>query len=180
MTTRESELVELVDAEGKACGAATVQEAHSAPGIRHRAFSVHLLDPNGRLLLQQRSAAKTRFALRWANAACGHPAPGEAVAAAASRRLAEEIGLASVELTEVGVYGYRALDQASGRVEDEYDHVFLGIVDPDAAPARPNPAEVAGLRWVPPNDLLKEISARPEDFAPWLAGVTDVALGGMS
>ncbi|HEX6686503.1 MAG TPA: hypothetical protein VF062_27270, partial [Candidatus Limnocylindrales bacterium] len=57
---REEQLVELVDPQGVACGTATVARAHSAPGIRHRAFSVHLFDPQGRLLLQQRAAAKTR------------------------------------------------------------------------------------------------------------------------
>lgn len=178
MSSRESQLVELVDANGGAVGTATVEQAHSAPGLKHRAFSVHLLDSTGRMLLQQRAASKTRFALRWANAACGHPTPGEPVARAASRRLAEEIGLRSIELTEIGVYGYRALDAETGRVEDEYDHVFLGILDGRRNIVRANPAEVAALRWVPPDELLKELDARPDDFAPWLAGVTDIALGG--
>lgn len=177
MTSREEDLVELVDDAGQACGTATVAQAHAAPGIRHRAFSVHLFDPHGRLLLQQRAAVKTRFALRWANATCGHPAPGEAVNVAARRRLVEEIGIRGVELTEIGVYGYRAMDPATGRVEHEYDHVLLGILGDQPAPAQFDPSEVAALRWVPPEDLLKELEARPEEFAPWLAGVTDVALG---
>jgi isopentenyl-diphosphate delta-isomerase len=177
-STRESQLVELVDDDGIACGQATVADAHSAPGIRHRAFSVLLLDSRGRMLLQQRAAAKTRFALRWANATCGHPAPGERVLEAARRRLAEEIGVKAVDLTEVGVYAYRAADPASGRVEDESDHVLLGILAADHDPARPDPSEVAALRWVPPTELLRELRSKPDDFAPWLAGVTDVALGG--
>lgn len=173
---RESQLVELVDADGHACGEATVADAHTAPGLRHRAFSVHLFDRRGRLLLQQRAAAKTRFALRWANAACGHPAPGEKVTSAASRRLGEELGLQHVDLTEIGVYSYRATDPATGRVEDEHDHVLLGIVD-DLSLVGPDPGEVAALRWVPPTDLLSELRSRPGDFAPWLAGVTHLALG---
>lgn len=177
MTSREALLVELVDTDGTACGRATVEQAHSAPGLRHRAFSVHLFDPTGRLLLQQRSAAKTRFALRWANATCGHPGPGESVVAAASRRLAEEIGLQAVELTEIGVYGYRAVDPATGKVEDEYDHVLLGIIDPAQQQPRPDPGEVAALRWIPPTELLSRLREQPDEFAPWLAGVTNVALG---
>jgi isopentenyl-diphosphate delta-isomerase len=176
MSAREAELVELVDAAGAACGEATVAQAHSAPGMRHRAFSVHLIDPQGRLLLQQRAAVKTRFALRWANATCGHPLPGEPVTRAARRRMLEEIGVEGVELTEIGVYGYRAVDPATGRVEDEYDHVLLGIVD-GGHQARFDPAEVAALRWVPVADLMRDLKERPDDFAPWLAGVTDVALG---
>lgn len=177
MISREAQLVELVDAEGTACGTATVAQAHGDPGLRHRAFSVHLFDPSGRLLLQQRAAVKTRFALRWANATCGHPAPGESVVVAATRRLAEEVGLRGIELTEIGVYGYRALDPATGLVEDEHDHVLLGIIDPAEQQPRPDPAEVAALRWIPPTELLDNLRDRPDEFAPWLAGVTNVALG---
>lgn len=164
--TREDTLVELVDAGGAAVGKATVATAHTAPGLLHRAFSVLLFDPDGRLLLQQRAATKTRFALRWANACCGHPSPGEPVADAASRRLAEELGLRGVRLTPAGVYVYRAPDPDTQRVEHEYDHVLVGQLAA-ATPIEPDPAEVAALRWVRPGSLGEQ----PLAYAPWLAGV---------
>lgn len=171
MLSREQQPVELVDDDGHAVGSATVAQAHRAPGRRHRAFSVLLLTPDGaRLLLQRRSAAKLRFPSRWANACCGHPGPGEAVPVAARRRLREELGVAGVDLTEIGVYRYRAADPASGLVEDEHDHVLLGRLEP-GEPLRPDPAEVAELRWVTPGEL-SELMSRPDTCAPWLAGVT--------
>lgn len=171
--SREAHLVELVDEDGRALGATTVDVAHRPPGRLHRAFSVLLVDPEGRLLLQQRAAAKTRFPLRWANACCGHPAPGQAVAEAARRRLGEELGIAPPALTELGVYLYRAADPATGRVEFEYDHVLRGEFQP-GGPIRPDPAEVAGLRWVGLAELRAELAAEPQRFAPWLAGVIDL------
>jgi isopentenyl-diphosphate delta-isomerase len=171
--TRERELVELVDAAGLAVGESTVEDAHAAPGALHRAFSVLLIDPEGRTLLQRRALAKTRFPARWANACCGHPAPGEDVARAAARRLGEELGLRS-DLSEVGVYVYRATDPATGRVEHEYDHVLVGRVPADVTPA-PDPAEVSEVRWAGPAALRKEVDGRPDDYAPWLAGVIGVA-----
>jgi isopentenyl-diphosphate Delta-isomerase len=171
--TREGTLVELVDAEGAALGVATVAEAHTAPGLLHRAFSVLLVDPDGRLLLQQRAAGKTRFALRWANACCGHPVPGEPVVDAAARRLAEELGLRSVDLAPIGVYVYRAPDPITRRVEHEYDHVLLGHVPAEPA-VRPDPSEVAALRWADPSRLADEMVAAAWSYAPWLAGVVEV------
>jgi isopentenyl-diphosphate delta-isomerase len=82
-----------------------------------------------------------------------------------------------IELTEIGVYTYRATDPSTGRVESEYDHVLLGILDREQDQLRPDPTEVASLRWVRPADLGVELRERPDDFAPWLAGVTEVALG---
>ena len=174
--TREGLLVELVSPDGAPTGSATVATAHSAPGQLHRAFSVHLLDGAGRLLLQRRAETKTRFPLRWANACCGHPAPGQSVVSAATARLADELGLVGVDLTEVGVYAYRAGDPATGLVEHEYDHVLLGIVDAASVRLKPDPAEVASLRWIEPTDLRADIIANPLSYAPWLDGVTQLAL----
>ncbi|MGW1741116.1 isopentenyl-diphosphate Delta-isomerase [Nocardia sp. NPDC001965] len=169
---RETLPVELVDSTGNTVGSCPVAEAHRAPGRPHRAFSVLIFDPAGRTLLQQRATGKTRFPARWSNTCCGHPAPGVPVADAAGIRLFEEMGL-RVPLTEVGVYNYRADDPRTGFVEDEWDHVLVGLVDglrPD-----PDPAEVAGYRWIRPDELRVRLRADPDSFSPWLAGVLEIA-----
>jgi isopentenyl-diphosphate Delta-isomerase len=165
---RELQLVELVSPSGGAIGSSTVVWAHTAPGSLHRAFSVLLFDEQGRTLLQQRASGKTRFPLRWANACCGHPAPGEAVIAAASRRLTEELGVAGVNLVEAGIYTYRASDPTTGRIEHEYDHVLVGRVNSDLT-VTADPAEVAATWWVSGEPLTTT------EYAPWLSGVLRVA-----
>jgi isopentenyl-diphosphate Delta-isomerase len=176
MPGREDHAVELVDEAGTAIGSCSVADAHTAPGRTHRAFSVLLRDEAGRLLLQRRAAVKTRFAGRWSNTCCGHPAPGEDVAAAAARRLAAEMGLTAGQITplsEVGVLPYQAADPASGLVEREWDHVLVATLT-RGAPV-PDPAEVSEYAWVSPADLRAGIAARPGDYSPWLPGVLDVA-----
>ena len=168
--SRESHIVELVDEAGVPIGSTTVDEAHQAPGRLHRAFSVFLRDPTGRVLLQQRAAVKTRFPLRWANSCCGHPMPGEEVAVAARRRLVEELGVPEMPLAEVGIHTYRAEDVATGRVEHEYDHVLLGDLPVGVRPA-PDAAEVAEVRWVSVSALLTSLADDPGPYAPWLVGV---------
>ena len=170
MADRERHPVELVDQTGRAVGIRTVGEAHQAPGRLHRAFSVVVIDDAGRLLLQRRSAAKTRFASLWANACCGHPAPGQSVAASANQRLAEELGLGPVVLTEAGIYVYYAKDPAAGRVEFEYDHVLVAKVAGDVL-VHPDPVEIADVRWVSRQQLEGSLNTNPQDYAPWLVGV---------
>lgn len=169
--SREAHLVELVDEGGLPIGECRVDEAHRAPGRLHRAFSVILVDPDGRILLQQRAATKTRFPLRWGNTCCGHPGPGESLVEAANRRLGEELGAAPVALTEFGVYVYYAEDPATGRVEFEYDHVLCGELSP-GEPLVPDPDEVAGLRWIHRDELAAGMAHDPSRYAPWLDGVT--------
>ncbi|OLE23115.1 MAG: isopentenyl-diphosphate delta-isomerase [Actinobacteria bacterium 13_1_20CM_3_71_11] len=168
--TREAHLVELVDDAGVHCGQSTVETAHEAPGLLHRAFSVLVVDQAGRLLLQRRSAYKTRFPLRWANACCGHPSPGQPVTEAAARRLVEELSVTGLDLVEIGVYAYAASDPASGRIEREYDHVLVGRVGTDLA-VQPDPAEVDEVRWVSPAELRSDLVSAPDRYAPWLPGV---------
>jgi isopentenyl-diphosphate delta-isomerase len=175
--TREQHLVELVDTAGNAIGRTTVAEAHQSPGQLHRAFSVVLLDPRGRVLLQKRAASKIRFPLRWANACCGHPEPGVPVAQAANLRLDEELGLSrlDVDVDEFGVYVYRASDPATGLVEHEYDHVLVARVDSDLA-LLPDPAEVAEVRWADHSDIAAGLAREPDSYAPWLPGVVGLVL----
>ena len=183
-SSREAHLVQLVDDTGRTVGECRVDEAHRPPGRLHRAFSVVLLAPDGRVLLQRRAALKTRFPLRWANSCCGHPAPGQSLTAAANQRLHEELGIGPVELTEVGVFVYHAEDPATGRVEFEYDHVLRGDLPADE-PLLPDPDEVAEMRWVSRDEVEADLEANPGAYAPWLAGVTtrlfhsgDVSSGG--
>ncbi|MBC7301578.1 MAG: isopentenyl-diphosphate Delta-isomerase [Nocardia sp.] len=164
--------VELVDESGAAIGACSVADAHRPPGTLHRAFSVLLFDRHGQVLLQQRAAVKTRFPLQWANTCCGHPMPGQAVTEAASIRLREEFGM-TAELAEVMAFTYRAGDEATGRVEHEYDHVLIGAVGD--LPPRPDPAEIAAWAFISPQALRADMTQNPARYTPWLAGVLEIA-----
>lgn len=170
---RETLLVELVDEHGHAIGARSVADAHRAPGQLHRAFSVLLYDASGRILLQRRAAVKTRLPQRLSNTCCGHPAPGQDVLVAASIRLMEELNLTVTELTEAGIYRYRAADPRGNQVEYEWDHVLIGVTSDDLP--RPDPSEVSECVWADPADLLEDISATPDSYTPWLQGVLDIA-----
>lgn len=176
MTGREDLLVELTNRTGAGIGACTVAEAHAAPGRQHRAFSAVLFDHAGQVLLQQRAGVKARFASRWSNTCCGHPAPGQESAAAATRRLSEELGIepgSITPLTEVGVFRYHAGDPDSGLVEREWDHVLIATLT-DGSP-EPDEAEVADYAWVSLGSLRDDLARRPAAYTPWLNGVLDIA-----
>lgn len=161
-------VVELVDAGGVPLGELPVDRAHTPPGRLHRAFSVLVTDADGRVLLQRRSRAKSRFAGLWSNACCGHPGPGQDLAGAAAGRLLAEMGLRIDHLVELGRFVYRARDPASPFEEHEYDHVFLGSTGRDP---RPDPDEADAWRWAGPGALAVDLAVRPERHTPWLGRV---------
>ncbi|SEA34117.1 isopentenyl-diphosphate Delta-isomerase [Rubrimonas cliftonensis] len=132
-------------------------------GLRHVAISAFVFD-GPRLLIQRRALGKYHCGGLWANTVCSHPHWGESPAAAAARRLEEELGL-RVGLSPAGEFDYRA-DVGAGLIEDEHVHMFLGRAGADAA-LYPDPEEVAETRWVTREAMQAEIAAAPERFTPW-------------
>lgn len=162
-STPPVERVVLVDENDREVGTAEKLAAHRDGGRLHRAFSVFLFDERGRVLLQQRAAAKYHFPLLWTNACCGHPRPGETVQDASRRRVREELGV-EVALRAAFAFVYVAEDPPSGLTEREYDHVLVGTL---VVPPVPAPEEVSALEWREPGDLLRDLSSRPDRYTPW-------------
>ncbi|MEU3713206.1 isopentenyl-diphosphate Delta-isomerase [Streptomyces catenulae] len=163
-------MLELVDEDGTTIGTAEKLSAHQAPGQLHRAFSVFLFDEQGRLLLQRRALGKYHSPGVWSNTCCGHPYPGEKPFAAAARRTAEELGLAPSLLAEAGTVRYNHPDPASGLVEQEYNHLFVGLV---RQTPEPDPAEIGEIAFVTPQELEKRHAEGP--FSAWFMTVLDAA-----
>ncbi len=169
MNEKNEEWVVLVDGSDRETGRMEKLEAHRGGGRRHRAFSILLFDGEGRWLLQRRAEGKYHFPGLWTNACCSHPRPGEPVAAAAVRRLREELGVA-VPLEERFVFEYRAESPAEGLAEWEVDHVLVGTL-PDGAALGPNPEEVAEVRFWTEREIGSAMAADPPSgaFTPWFS-----------
>ncbi len=141
-------------------------------GLLHRAFSIFVFNDAGDCLIQQRAAGKYHSAGKWANSCCGHPRPGETTAAAAARRLEEEVGL-RVALT----FGFKSRYVAhldNDMVENEIPHLFFGRTGD--APVL-NPVEVQAVRWISLEDLEAGIRAAPDHHAAWLRHYVDQHAG---
>ena len=158
-----SEQVILVDEQDRALGADEKMSAHRS-GALHRAFSVFVFDPEGRLLLQRRARGKYHSGGLWSNTACGHPRPGETTPDAARRRLREEMNI-DCELREAFAFVYRA-DLGGGLVEHEYDHVYVGT-HRGPGPS-PDPSEVEDWRWVTLDELHRALQEEPHRYTYWL------------
>ncbi|MHB9757526.1 isopentenyl-diphosphate Delta-isomerase [Streptomyces sp. BYX5S] len=168
--TGEAILLELVDEDGRTIGTAEKLAAHQPPGQLHRAFSVFLFDEQGRLLLQQRALGKYHSPGVWSNTCCGHPYPGEAPFAAAARRTFEELGVSPSLMAEAGTVRYNHPDPDSGLVEQEFNHLFVGLVQ---ASLNPDPEEVGETAFVTAEELAARHAEDP--FSAWFMTVLDAA-----
>jgi len=158
--------VVLLDEQHRPVGELPKSQVHHRDTPLHLAFSCYVFDGSGRLLMTRRATGKRTWPGVWTNSCCGHPLPGEASAAAAARRLREELGLRLVRsAVALPDFSYRAV-APDGVVENEFCPVLVGAVD--GAP-RLDPAEVLECRWVPWPEVVSLASIAPWSISPWAA-----------
>ncbi|VEA65529.1 Isopentenyl-diphosphate Delta-isomerase [Serratia plymuthica] len=155
------EMLILVDADDNSIGSQTKTRIHQQ-GLLHRAFSIFIFDSQGRLLLQQRAFSKYHSGGLWTNSCCGHPRWGETTAAAAQRRLQEEMGFSS-ELQQVSSFIYRS-EVPGDLIEHEFDHIYVGLFDGEPLG---DPAEAHSWLWMDIQQLTDEIKRSPDRFTVW-------------
>ncbi len=153
----------LVDEADREVGHLSKAQCHDGRGILHRAFSLLIFNARGELLLQQRSAAKRLWPLYWSNSCCSHPRRAESMDTAIQRRLHEELGVRCA-LQFLFKFQYQAQWDAHA-AENELCSVYIGRTH---TPIRADPGEIAGLRWVSPEQLQAEMAQRgSSQFTPW-------------
>lgn len=153
----------VVNRQDQVLGTKGKKACHTLKGILHRGFSVFVFNQKGEVLLQKRSFQKELWPGFWSNTCCSHPKPGESYLQAGKRRLKQELGF-SCQLKYLGKFYYRAVCQKAGS-ENEICAVLLGKYD---GPVKPNPREVAAIRWVNLEKLKKDLKEKPGTLTPWL------------
>lgn len=159
------ELVVLLDDSGAHIGSTPKATVHTAQTPLHLAFSCHVFNDRGQILVTRRALEKKTWPGVWTNSFCGHPAPGEDSVDALHRRAERELGLVVTDVREaIPEFRYRAVD-ASGIVENEICPVYIA-----RAVGEPNPAadEVAEYHWADTLELLAAVTATPWAFSPWI------------
>lgn len=163
IVSSESEQLILVDENDREQGVLSKGEVHDGDGLLHRAFSVFLFDPQGRLLIQQRAPGKRLWPGYWANSCCSHPRAGEVMEEATGRRTEEELGL-KAKLEFIYKFQYQARYGPEGS-EHELCWVYLGSTQQTSL--RPNPSEISAWKFLEPAQVDTLVADKDAPVAPW-------------
>lgn len=164
-TGQGGEVVVLLAEDGTPLGTRDKAAVHTSDTPLHLAFSTHVYDDAGRILVTRRALTKKAWPGVWTNSFCGHPAPGESFEDAVKRRAGQELGFSITDIRPaLPDFRYRAVD-ASGIVENEICPVYTAVAD---STVKPLPEEVMDFQWVDAAELVRAVTATPWAFSPWL------------
>jgi isopentenyl-diphosphate delta-isomerase len=165
-------------------------------GICHRAFSLFVFTPDGKLLLTQRAASKITFPSVWTNTCCSHPLLGmtpnevdvvpdaypqfDGIKHAAVRKSKHELGITSIDHSQihfVSRFHYWAADtlthgNESPWGEHEVDYIlFCQMEEPKEIAV--DPEEVAAYKYVSIQELKTMMKDPDLLWSPWFLGIME-------
>ena len=132
----DSERVVLLDGDGTPIGTELKSLVHTAHTPLHLAFSCHVVDDDGAILLSRRALTKRSWPGVWTNAFCGHPRPGEDLLDAVRRHGRDELGLTALagaliyinwQAFLIGALSDRVVETALGYFINPITTVLLGV-----------------------------------------------------
>lgn len=138
MHDNNSEILPLVDEEGRVVGSATRGEMHDGTKRLHPVVHLHVFNTQGELYLQRRPAWKPIQPNKYDTAVGGHIDFGEEVHDALLRETREEIGLTDIHPEFITRYVFESA------VERELVYVHRVITD---SPIRPSDELDGGRFW---------------------------------
>lgn len=164
MQTTEEQIV-FVNEDGTPTGEVGPKlESHTARTRLHLAFSCYVFNDQGELLVTQRAHGKKVWPNVWTNTVCGHPAPGEDMAAAIVRRLDYELGMKAEDFQVVlPTYRYRT-PPYNAIIENEFCPVYVARAVGEPSP---NPAEVDNYKWLSWDTFVQQALADTTDVWSW-------------
>jgi isopentenyl-diphosphate Delta-isomerase len=160
MIGKPEDVFDVVDEMDTVIGCEVRSVVH-AQGLKHRAVHILVWNAVGKVLLQERSARKDNFPLKWDSSCSGHVDSGEDYLTAAQRELEEELGI-RVQPSELIFELKIAAREETGQ---EFVHVYRLWHE---GPFVPCPEEIDSVRWYTEEEVSVMVQHEPEQLAPAL------------
>ncbi len=149
----------FVDKNDNVIGAGFKMEAWEK-GIAHRIVRIFLFNSKGELLITKRSKDLSSLPGRWDQSTAGHVDEGEDYLTAAKRELEEEVGVADIDLKEIGKFFHIDKDEAD-KIKKRFSMLYTCVYDGEI---KPSEREVSEIQWIEPKKLEAWMNERPDDF----------------
>ena len=157
------EVFEIFNEKNESIGTATRNEVHKI-GHFHRAVNIFVVNSKGKVLITKRAKGTDTAPGEWGMSAAGHLQPGESFEHAAKRELEEELGLKNVKLKELRGPRLFCIKYPDGKIDNEFDALFLAESDEKISM---DSKEVAEGIFLTLDEIQKEVEGSNKIFTPY-------------
>jgi len=179
------EYFDILDEAGHKTGQSIPRSQAHREGQWHRSVHIWVVDEWERILLQQRSLHKDSNPGLWDISSAGHISAGQESREAAVREVNEELRLiiASERLQFLFEDKDEAILNNGTFIDHEFHDIYLlRLQRGEDRLIKPDPGELAGVRWISPEVFADELRSQPQYFVmhsheyPKILGLFDVKL----
>jgi len=150
MKKESEEILPLVDVEGNFIGKASREECHSGSMLLHPVIHLHLINLNGELYLQKRSAKKEIEPNKWDSSVGGHIDLNETPEQTAIREAHEEL---NIDVSDI-IY----INKHIIKTQKEQELTYVYLIYSDLVPFV-DKEEISEGRFWTFNEILEKIDS---------------------
>lgn len=160
------ELLDIYDENNRPLSITKNRRKVHLDGDWHRTSQIWILNKKGDILCNLRSSGKDLFPLYWDLSIGGHVKSGDSYETTAQRELEEELGIQvrNSDLKFLADEKVDGIDVENKLIDREHARLFLYYTDKECTDFKYQREEIDKLIFVSPDDLLKKISDKGENF----------------
>ena len=162
------ELLDIVSDEDIVIGQESRSEVHRL-GLQHRGVHVFLFTPDGKLLIQKRSANRD-YPSSWDGSVSEHVKAGESYLDAALRGMREEMGVEGIEVRPLITFKLNY-----GPNDNEISRLYEGMIDPSRVSF--DPLEIEEIDYYSMEKLTDIMASGQEKLCSWFIEILNWQLG---
>jgi isopentenyldiphosphate isomerase len=163
------ELLDIVNDEDIITRQEMRSTAHEL-GLQHRGVHVFLFAPDGKMLVQKRSADRAAFPSALDCSVSEHVKAGENYLEAALRGMKEEMGVEGIEIKPLVKFRMNY-----GVNDNEISTLYEGLVDPSKV--KFDPVEIEEIYYLSMDELQEMIGKSEVKFCGWFVELLNWQLG---
>ncbi len=166
------ELLDVVNDDDVVTGQEMRSTVHQL-GLQHRGAHVFLFTPDGKMLMQKRSADRASSPSKLDCSVSEHVKAGESYYEAAVRGMKEELGVTGVKIVPLVTFRMNY-----GINDNEISTLYEGVVDPGKVKFDPN--EIESVCYFKIDEIRGMMKARDRDFCGWFIELLNWWIGSPS
>lgn len=160
------ELIDIYDENNRSLDVRKMKSEAHRDGLWHRAAHVWMYNNQGEILLQLRSIEKEQYPEMWDVSVAGHIGAGEEPRVAASREMAEEVGL-SIDPIDLDFFKIEQIREVYKSIKNNgFEYVYFFRFDGDKNDLVLQKEEVEEIRLVHIDELERDLKRNPEKYVP--------------